>query len=371
MLIRIVGILLLCSLAACAVNNGSPARGTDAGDSKVSVYFVQRGDTLYSIAFRYGLDYRKVAEVNRIYDPYTIYPGQSIYLWETLPAATAGTGASAGAAAGTPAPVSAAPAVPAIPTPATPSPVIVTAVPGIGAPVSQVAMPGRGAAPAAAGGYQASAPAQQTAPASAAAPPVYAGTVSNPGQTPVPAIAATTDESVTAAAPSPATAGAPVSPGIDPSASPIASAAASPTPAPPVAAAPPPPARAPTPGGKVSAWRWPATGTVTRGYSSSVHKGIDIDGNRGDPVFAVADGTVVYAGTGIVGFGELIIIKHNDIYISAYGHNDRLLVRENDIVGAGQTIAEKGSSGTDTVKLHFEIRQEGKPIDPLKLLPRP
>jgi lipoprotein NlpD len=101
-----------------------------------------------------------------------------------------------------------------------------------------------------------------------------------------------------------------------------------------------------------------------------VHKGIDIGGNRGDPVYAVADGTVVYAGTGIVGFGELIILKHNDIYISAYGHNSRLLVREGDVVGVSQSIAEKGSSGTDTVKLHFEIRKEGKPIDPLKLLPK-
>jgi lipoprotein NlpD len=83
----------------------------------------------------------------------------------------------------------------------------------------------------------------------------------------------------------------------------------------------------------------------------------------------VADGTVVYAGTGIVGFGELLIVKHNEIYLSAYGHNDRLLVKENDSVRAGQQIARKGSSGTDTVKLHFEIRKEGKPVDPLRLLP--
>ena len=101
-----------------------------------------------------------------------------------------------------------------------------------------------------------------------------------------------------------------------------------------------------------------------------MHKGIDIGGSRGDPIYAVADGTVVYAGTGIVGFGELVIVKHNDIYISAYGHNERLLVKENDVVGAGQVIAEKGSSGTDSVKLHFEIRKEGKPIDPLRVLPR-
>jgi lipoprotein NlpD len=109
---------------------------------------------------------------------------------------------------------------------------------------------------------------------------------------------------------------------------------------------------------------------VTRGYSGSVHKGIDIGGQRGDAIHAVAPGKVVYAGTGIVGFGELLIIKHNDVYLSAYGHNDRLLVREGQVVQAGQKIAEKGSSGTDTVKLHFEIRKEGKPIDPQRVLPR-
>ena len=85
---------------------------------------------------------------------------------------------------------------------------------------------------------------------------------------------------------------------------------------------------------------------------------------------AVADGKVVYAGVGIVGFGELLIIKHNEVYLSAYGHNDSLLVAEGETVRAGQTIAGKGSSGTDTVKLHFEIRKEGKPIDPQRLLPR-
>jgi lipoprotein NlpD len=109
---------------------------------------------------------------------------------------------------------------------------------------------------------------------------------------------------------------------------------------------------------------------VTRRYSSSLHKGIDISGRRGDPVVAVAGGKVVYAGTGIVGFGELLIVKHNEVYLSAYGHNDRLLVEEGDVVAAGARIAEKGSSGTDAVKLHFEIRKAGKPIDPLRLLPR-
>ena len=97
---------------------------------------------------------------------------------------------------------------------------------------------------------------------------------------------------------------------------------------------------------------------------------MDIGGKRGDPIVAVAAGQVVYAGTGIVGLGELIIIKHNELYLSAYGHNDRLLVREGDAVKAGQKIATKGSSGTDSVRLHFEIRKAGKPIAPLSLLPR-
>ncbi len=122
--------------------------------------------------------------------------------------------------------------------------------------------------------------------------------------------------------------------------------------------------------GPVSRWRWPSGGPVVRRYSSTVHKGIDIGGQRGDPVEAVANGQVVYAGTGIVGLGELLIVKHNEVYLSAYGHNHRLLVSEGDTVKAGQRIAEKGSSGTDSVRLHFEIRKAGKPIDPLRLLPR-
>ena len=120
----------------------------------------------------------------------------------------------------------------------------------------------------------------------------------------------------------------------------------------------------------VSRWRWPSAGKVVRTYSSNRHKGIDIAGKRGDPVRAVAAGKVVYAGTGVTGYGSLLIIKHNDTYLSAYGHNERLLVSENMNIQAGQQIATMGSSGTDTVKLHFELRRRGQPIDPLTLLPR-
>ena len=120
----------------------------------------------------------------------------------------------------------------------------------------------------------------------------------------------------------------------------------------------------------VARWRWPSAGKVVRTYSNNSHKGIDIAGKRGDPVKAVAAGKVVYAGTGVTGYGSLLIIKHSDTYLSAYGHNEQLLVSENTNIQAGQQIATMGSSGTDTVKLHFELRRRGQPIDPLTLLPR-
>ena len=120
----------------------------------------------------------------------------------------------------------------------------------------------------------------------------------------------------------------------------------------------------------VSRWRWPSRGKVIRTFAANVHKGIDIAGKRGDPVTSAAAGKVVYAGAGVTGYGSLIIVKHNDTYLSAYGHNERLLVSEGSVVNAGQQIATMGSSGTNSVKLHFELRRQGKPMDPLTLLPK-
>ena len=220
-------------------------------------YSVKGGDTLFSIAWRYGLDYRSVAANNHIASPYTIYPGQKIYLAQPAPARTGKTSSSSVSSGASSS----------------------TARPAGKSTKSTVAVSKTTASPAAK---------SKTVPAS---------------------------------------------------------------------------------GKPVSSWRWPTSGKVTRGYSSTVHKGIDIDGKRGDAIAAVAAGKVVYAGNGIVGYGELLIVKHNEVYLSAYGHNSRLLVAEGEQVGAGQKIAEKGSSGTDTVKLHFEIRKEGKPIDPKRLLP--
>ena len=266
MLARVLLSLLMCGLLACGGNTRAPVEDRyPRSQPSTTGYRVQRGDTLYSIAFRYGLDYRKVAAANKIPAPYTIFPGQKIYLREAVPPAST--------AASRPAPRAPRSTI-SSPAPAS-APVVVASKPAASKP----------------------APVAHKPTVTAKKGPVYTG-------------------------------------------------------------------------GKVTAWRWPTSGRVTRGYSASVHKGIDIGGKRGDAIHAVAAGKVVYAGTGIVGFGELLIVKHNEVYLSAYGHNDRLLVAEGQTVGAGQKIAEKGSSGTDTVKLHFEIRKEGKPINPQRLLPR-
>jgi lipoprotein NlpD len=246
--------MLLCLLlAGCS---GSPPRapvedrhGVPSTVSAPDRYAVKKGDTLYSIAWRYGRDFRELARINGIAAPYTIYPGQPLRLRGSAPSPVAATRESA---------------APAKPPPARPAP----------APVTKASSP----------------------------------RVTNDA-------AGDMDR-------------------------------------------------------KVAAWRWPTRGKVVRKFSGTVHKGVDIDGKAGDPVLATAAGTVVYAGSGIVGYGKLLIVKHNQDYLSAYGHNQRLLVKEGERVAAGEKIAEKGNSATNAVKLHFEIRRGGKPVDPLKLLPK-
>ncbi len=155
-------------------------------------------------------------------------------------------------------------------------------------------------------------------------------------------------------------------------------ATASTVPPPPPPSAPPSTATVPTPPSGATrtvggiTWRWPASGKILGGFqagSGGDGAGVDIAGNVGDPVRAAASGTVVYSGNGLIGYGELIIIKHNDTYLSAYGHNSRRLVKEGDRVDAGEEIALMGASGAPRVELHFEIRKDGKPVDPLDYLP--
>jgi len=122
---------------------------------------------------------------------------------------------------------------------------------------------------------------------------------------------------------------------------------------------------------KVTAWRWPVKNKQTKKFSlgNNEQQGLDISGRLGEPIRSTAAGRVVYSGNGLVGYGNLIILKHSQSYLSAYAHNDKLLVREQDVVKAGQKIATMGKNGTGQVQLHFEIRYQGRPVNPLKYLP--
>lgn len=137
---------------------------------------------------------------------------------------------------------------------------------------------------------------------------------------------------------------------------------------------PPPATRATPSGAKIASnvdWRWPAEGNLVGRYAAGdpTRQGIDIAGKGGSPVRAAGPGVVVYSGNGLVGYGELVIIKHNDAWLSAYGHNRARMVKEGQVVKAGQQIAEMGRSGAERDMLHFEIRYNGKPVDPLRYLP--
>lgn len=169
----------------------------------------------------------------------------------------------------------------------------------------------------------------------------------------VPAVAATPGGPVVAAVPDSNATGRPLS-------------SAGPAPA-----ATPAPAAAPAAAGADDlAFIWPAQGSLVDTFDEARNKGIGIAGRLGEPVLAAADGRVVYAGAGLRGYGNLIILKHNNTYLTAYAHNQSLLVREDQAVRQGQKIAEMGSSDADRVKLHFEVRRQGKPVDPIGFLPK-
>ncbi len=139
--------------------------------------------------------------------------------------------------------------------------------------------------------------------------------------------------------------------------------------APPSASAPESPSAAAS-GGDDVGFVWPAQGSVVAPFDEGKNKGVAIAGRMGDPVLAAADGRVVYAGAGLRGYGNLIILKHNNTFLTAYAHNQALLVKEDQTVKQGQRIAEMGSSDADRVKLHFEVRRNGKPVDPIAYLPK-
>lgn len=229
---RIALVVFVVLLSACAHKPLPPVEESRVVKSGVrpEFYVVARGDTMFSIAFRFGLEYRELAAANGIDEPYTIYPGQKLRLSTRAPA------------------------------------------PPVAQPTSPTST-------------------------SAIAPPAI------------------------------------VSP---------------------------------------AGWQWPVPGKVIGTFSSTGvgPKGIALTGSAGDPVHAARGGRVVYVGSSLVGYGQLVIIKHDDVYLSAYAHNSKVLVKEGSAVRAGDVIAEMGSSGTDRTKLHFEVRRNGDPIDPLQVLPK-
>ena len=367
---RILLLAMLLPLAACqqsvvvrpAALDEPASRVTPevAGDTRY--HEVQAGDTLYKISMQYGVDYRDLAAWNGIEAPYTIYPRQRLRVGSDAPAVAA---ASTEAQQPVPAaPVISAPsAVPAnaervggavaasgdsgyderygvtvpegaepldgsastpAPTPPPPTPAeapIASAPEPVASPATSVATPAAGA----------SAPTASGAVESTAATTTAAGAVASTA-----AGAATT-----AAAATPASVSAPTAP---------SAASARPS---------------------AAGWIWPAQGRVVVTYAAGdpTRQGIDIAGDLGSPISAARDGEVVYSGAGLIGYGELIIIKHSPELLSAYGHNRVRLVKEGDKVKAGQKIAEMGKNAANRVLVHFEIRRNGKPVDPQPLLP--
>jgi lipoprotein NlpD len=294
----------------------TPTQGLGQSEAgRPSTYVVKRGDTLYSIAAMNGVDHRELAEINNIKDPSELRVGQVLTL--TRPG-TPEAGASGTVAVNpitTTAPVEARPLGAAGTAPA-------GAVPPVGATSASTATPG--------------APGVKTGPKALKLPYseenlalLRRGDDVRPAQsTSQPQQPAATDK---------------------------------PTDKPPQGVS--------TQGGL--SWAWPASGKIIDTFKQSGGKGVAIGGKLGDPVYASAAGTVVYSGEGLPGYGKLIIVKHNDEYLSVYGHNSAILVKEKQTVARGQKIAEMGTSGTGapTPRLHFEIRRQGKTVDPEQFLP--
>jgi lipoprotein NlpD len=291
---------------------------------------VKRGETLYQIALDRGLDYRELAAWNNIENVNVIRTGRVLVL--APPGEAAAAAAAPGAAVTTPLP--AAPPIAPVGSETRTVPFTAAAPSGRGNTAAYKSEPKALKLPyseqALAQLQQSSAAAPSTA-APVLAPPVVAPSAAAP-----PAAASSAPSAGTVAA-APARIESSRVPEID--------------------------------GGNID-WAWPAAGKVISGFSETANlKGIDIAGKSGQPVLASGSGKVVYAGNGLRGYGKLIIIKHNNTFLSAYAHNREILVKEGQQVAKGQKIAEMGDSDADQVKLHFEIRRLGKPVDPAKFLP--
>ena len=315
-----IGLLVLASLAACSVPSGRVPIA-DQSLAKLSpgqTYHVRPGDTLYAIALAYDLDYRRLAAANNIGDDFVIYPGQRLRLTNRPVSVTASSSGSSSSEWTQDKSVSKQRA-----------PVIVVRSANGDTQITRELSSSKSTPVA-----KSSTPTQTRA--------------SNRSQRPNTASTNVATKPVTKSAPSTVT-------------------KAKPTPTKP---------KSTTPVNKAPAlvavkWQWPSTGPVIKKFNlkGDINKGLNIAGNKGDPVFSAADGTVVFVGSGLQGYGNLVIIDHNARFLSAYAHNSRLLVKEKATVKAGQKIAEMGSSDAERVMLHFEIRRDGIPVNPLRYLP--
>jgi len=331
----IAGLIAALLLASCSSSPPAPvvnlsttveSPADDAAARKAAsagaTYRVVRGDTLYAIAFRNGFDYRELAAWNGIESPYRIYVGQDLRLGPPN-----GAQSNSHVAAAAPAPARA---------PATAA----SAAPP--APASQNGRPA-----ATGGGMFEDVPATPPAPAREEATSASAAAAASPSES----------ADILAA---------PGAPAVAPARESVAEAPVKPTPSPSKASD-----DVAVNGAGGLAWRWPGKGPLIGNFvaGDQTRQGIDIGGTAGDPVLAAADGEVVYSGNGLLGYGELIIVKHNASFLSAYGHNRKRLVQEGNRIKAGQQIAEMGSSASARDELHFEIRKNGKPVNPLDYLP--
>lgn len=348
--------LLLAGLAGCASEPTSappvverpPSKqagaqtATQQKDWRPESYTVKKGDTLYSLGLEFGYDHKEIAQWNNIPPPYPIYVGQVLKLRDPMAPAAAPSStaqpattepADADAAVTTPLNMDSAPAAKpldgstTVPAPASATPTAPTVAPAAkvdGVPL--IVEPKALKEP-----YSAKAMTVDPAPKVAVIKPAAPTEPEKPAIAEAPKPEAATSENAKPASAQEKTA---------------ASAG----------------------GDENVDWSWPAKGKVLAGFNGG-SKGLDIAGEQGQAVLAAAPGKVVYSGTGLRGYGKLIIIKHNKTYLSAYAHNSQLLVKEGQAIAKGQKIAEMGSSDTDRVKLHFEIRKLGRPVDPANYLP--
>jgi lipoprotein NlpD len=320
---------------ATAAPSRTPAEPREEGDWRPESYTVKRGDTLYTIALDHGLDYKELASWNQLADANMIKVGQSLRL--RAPPGWKAESTEANEVISKPLPAVSPVELQVLEPPPAPK----MQPKGVKLPYSEDALAGLMRDPSSAPG------------AEVKTPPLNAAPTPQEPKPPVEVKAPSRAQTATEAKP------------VD---------EAKPAPAPvkiePVAAKPP---------GKVDdfvpdqmlQWVWPASGKLVHGFSQGSNpKGIAIRGTPGQSVFATAAGKVVYSGSGLRGYGKLVIIKHNNTYLSVYAHNRELLVKEGERVTKGQKIAEMGGTSADGVALHFEIRRLGKPVDPLKFLPQ-